>query len=90
MRIEISHLTELTFPNLKAFDLDPEFGLACLTADGDAFAIRLNGRVNRSWRQEAHWKPAKIKWFDHAEVVIYPDLTIVSANSWRELEQTWP
>ncbi|SFK32110.1 hypothetical protein [Methylocapsa palsarum] len=92
LRVEISHLTELTLPHLKAFDLDldPELGLACLTADGDAFAVYLNGRLTRSWRKEGHWKPAKIKWFGRAEVVIYPDLSIISADSWRELEQTWP
>jgi hypothetical protein len=90
MQVTVSHLTELTVLDLKAFDLDAEFGLACLQVEGDEVAIYLNNGLLRSWRHVGYEKPVEIKWFSREEVVAYPPVAIVSETGPRELEKSWP
>ncbi len=90
MQISVSNLTQLTIPDLAAFDLDPGLGLACLQVEGDNIAVFLNGKLTRSWRQGGHWKPRAIKWLSSEEVITYPDVAVVSARSWRDLERSGP
>lgn len=90
MQVTISHLTELTVLNLKAFDLDPEFGLACLEVVGDDAAIYLNNSLLRSWMSRGHPRPGQIKWLARGEVIIYPKATIVSATNVHPLAAAWP
>ncbi len=91
MPVAIECLKELTIPHLKAFDLDPEFGLACLSVDGDDFAIHLNNGLLRSWRDDSSFKHVRLKWFACDQVVVLGpgySTAVVSATNWRELERS--
>jgi hypothetical protein len=92
MRISVSPSTLLNIPKLEAFDLDPVYGLAVLTLNGDEIAVYLNGKLLSAWRHGKDWKAFQVKWIEANSVAIAAacSILIVSAAGREELEPSWP